>query len=128
MLKLFLDDIREKPNNSWILVKDYLEFVTFIEKSFRDFLPISVISFDHDLALKHYTITDNELLNMDYDSIEEFTGLHCARFLIKFYKDNNIDFPQIFVHSMNPGGSKNIINEFKDIGVHAEKIFATQLR
>ena len=128
MLKLFLDDIRERPDDSWFLVKNYDEFVKFIEKSFINFQPIDIISFDHDLAIQHYTITDNELLNNYYDNICEFTGLHCARFLIKFYIENNIDFPEIFVHSMNPIGAKNIINEFNDIGILAQKIIVSQLK
>ena len=51
-----------------------------------------------------------ELNNDDFDK----TGYHAAQYLKEVYEKNNLKLPYyIFVHSMNPVGTQNIINLFK---------------
>lgn len=116
MYNLFLDDIRnpnmaysivkDKRYNelSWIIVRDYSEFVSFIVKNG---LP-SLISFDHDLDISHY-VDWSESTPMT----EEKTGYDCAKWLVEYCMDNNCSLPDYLVHSMNPVGKANIIGLFQ---------------
>lgn len=127
MKALFLDDIRMPQqvyeyikNNiylslEWIIVRNYEEFVQAITDDFPD-----VISFDHDLADSHYT---PEYLWMDYDKSKEWqeqqvhkekTGYECAKWLVEYCLDNDLDLPLCYVHSMNPVGKDNINNLLKN--------------
>ena len=45
MVKLFLDDIRKPPDVDWFIVRNYNQFIDWIDKNG---LP-DIISFDHDL-------------------------------------------------------------------------------
>lgn len=117
---LFLDDFRTPadcakymPNpefyllNKWETVRSYDEFVRFIEKNGMP----AVISFDHDLADEHYSqdmYSGNEVYDQHYKEFKEKTGLDCAKWVVDFCMDKNLDLPHYLVHSMNPAGGKNI--------------------
>lgn len=119
--KLFLDDVR-KPSqvysyirdsiyneNGWVVVKNYNEFVNAIQKNGLPYF----VSFDHDLASEHYSpsMVSTEAYNRLYGGFEEKTGLHCARFLMEYCRENGLQFPNYKVHSMNPAGKYNIESE-----------------
>lgn len=121
-MKVFLDDIRNPEEaatymharigklnpiylENWMVVRNYEDFIHVVEKNFDS---ITHISFDHDLADEHYDHTTWE--NPMYT---EKTGLDCAKWLKQFYKEKETDLPVLFVHSMNPIGTQNIINVFK---------------
>lgn len=89
MRKLWLDDIRPVPDNTWEIAVDFNDAVWFCQEyGCPDF-----ISFDHDLGL--LSKTGNEfahwLVNMDVDN---------PGFIPK-----DFDFQ---VHSANPVGAENI--------------------
>lgn len=91
MKKLYLDDIRTPPDSTWIKVESYEEFIAYIQ---IEGLP-DIISFDHDLG---------------YGTEEEKTGYDCAKWLINYILDNNINQKiNYVVHSANPIGRDNII-------------------
>jgi hypothetical protein len=108
--KLFLDDLREPsdvtwvelPKVEWVIVRNYHEFVSAILQ--KD-LP-ALISFDHDLAAAHYPLFHPT--KIPYDSYKEKTGYHCAKWLIDFCLEKKLDLPKFIVHSMNPVGRENI--------------------
>lgn len=124
MYKLFLDDIREPldccsyilnkdfySDNEFVVVRNYEEFVDYIEKNG---LP-EIITFDHDLADTHYT---PEEFWSDYDKSKEWqekqvhkekTGYECAKWLIDYCIENNLECPMYVCHSMNPVGRDNIL-------------------
>ncbi len=128
-MKIFLDDIRNPKdclsymhtrigslnpiyNEEWIIARNYPEFQELVAEYAPD---ITHVSFDHDLADEHY----NDLMNVEdadynalYDTFKERTGYDCAKFLLEYYKDT-WELPIIFVHSMNPVGTQNILNVFK---------------
>jgi len=100
--KLFLDDEREpfeayasllSGNNpiyhedGWVIVRSYDKFVNYLNEHG---LP-DLISFDHDLGPV------------------PTTGLTCARAVINYCEDRNIDLPNYLVHSANTIGKINII-------------------
>jgi len=117
---LFLDDFRMPvdcsrymPNPGiynkleWVIVRNYDEFIKFISKNG---LP-EMISFDHDLADEHYSndmYAGAEVYNKNYDHFTEKTGYDCAKWLVEYCMDFDLDLPEYIVHSMNPAGGKNI--------------------
>lgn len=133
-MKIFLDDIRDPKDclgymykrigelnpiyneGGWYIVRNFQQFEEAILKYSSD---ITHISFDHDLADEHYT---PEEYWGDYEKSKEYqeslnykekTGYDCAVWLKDYYKENNLDLPIMFVHSMNPVGTEKIINVFK---------------
>ena len=112
---LFLDDIRDPhaefmnymygrgvdasiyPNNYWDIVRDYDAFVNWIT---NNGVP-DVVSLDHDLADEHY---DSESVGMYLEK----TGFDCVKFLVDYCHDNDVLFPEYYIHSANPSGSKNM--------------------
>ena len=126
-MKIFLDDIRSPQeiynglkggydkntldpiyadNSSWIILRTYVEFIEFLMKN--DLSQIEVISFDHDLDFDHYK-SDNQQ-NIDYKRMLVKTGYHAAKWFLEHIKENNIQLPEIRVHSLNVEGRKNIEN------------------
>jgi hypothetical protein len=107
--RIYLDDVRTPIEGDWIVVRSYNEFVNKINEIGLD--NIELISLDHDLdetAMKEwYNHTfDNYAIN--YDRIEEPTGLHCAMKLIDMW-DSGGKVVDVVVHSANAIGSGNII-------------------
>ncbi|MFY9075957.1 hypothetical protein CRU99_13530 [Malaciobacter mytili] len=93
-IKLYLDDLRPLPDNSYILVRSYEEATKFVNKYG---IP-SFISFDHDLG-----VDKNEKLLP--------TGYDFAKWLVEMDMDKIYLFPENFsfkVHSANPVGKINI--------------------
>ncbi len=107
-MNLFLDDIRF-PNmshnikkglgdkysdlNKWAIVRDYFEFIDFVENNFDE---IEIISFDHDLAC--------------YQNDREYTGQDAVRYIINYCIDNDKEFPSWYIHSDNISGKANMIS------------------
>ena len=92
---LWLDDVRN-PLDCGLREKDFFwvhnsyEFVQYIRNN-----PMpDEISFDHDLGL------------------ESFDGYWCAKWLANYCIDNNVKLPDVFCHSANPVGKKNIESVF----------------
>ena len=108
--KIYLDDLRNPIEDSWIVCRNYDEFVEKIQELGME--NIEIISLDHDLgetAIKEYfkNVKNNYVLN--YDNIEEKTGYDCAKWLVNLSIDSNIPLPLVLVHSANPVGSANIM-------------------
>lgn len=133
-IRLLLDDYREPKTcitymtyrlgnaknvygfGKWVVVKNYDEFVEFVTYNHKS---IELVSFDHDLADGHYHKNmQNGVLNydsFDFESNENKTGYHAAKWFKEFYELNNLELPYIIVHSMNPVGTENIKNVFRRI-------------
>jgi hypothetical protein len=132
--KLFLDDLRTPKmgsknlpehadlyeNQKWEVVRSYDEFVNHISENG---IP-ELVSFDHDLGIEHIRYYfdngghDNppDPINADF---EEKTGYDCAKWLVDYCIENQIDLPNYMVHSANPIGKKNIesyLENFKKYG------------
>lgn len=110
---IFLDDIRtplgtihvEIPCYPWTIVRGYREFVKVVTDYYNTTGSVPVfVCFDHDLSYFAYANEPN------YDHPNEMTGWHCAKWLIEFCDEKNLDFPDYLVHSMNPIGKQNIIS------------------
>ena len=118
-MKLFLDDVRDPykvtymqmPLGPWKVVRDYSAFCNAINHHYQETgeLP-DIISFDHDLSLEHYSenMMDPTAYNDMYKTFNEKTGLDCAKWLVEFCLDKNLQMCKFQVHSMNPVGKRNI--------------------
>jgi hypothetical protein len=109
-LRLYLDDIRTPVDEDWIVVRNYDEFVSQIK--LHGLGIFEVISLDHDLGedamVEYYTNVKNNYM-LDYNNINERTGIDCCRYLISESMNEKIPLPQIYVHSANPIGSANMM-------------------
>ncbi len=94
MKKLYLDDLRPLPDNTYILARSYNEAITYVlNYGIPDF-----VSFDHDLGSDQ----KENLLPSGYDF---------AKWLVEQDMNFNYMFPtnfKFYVHSANPIGKKNI--------------------
>ena len=129
---LFLDDIRHPYDaytytqetmflqKIWEVVRNFDEFKSHIE---TNGLP-RLISFDHDLADSHYT---PQHLWTDYEKSKEWqetqvhkekTGYECAKWLVDFCMENNLELPAYYCHSQNPVGKDKILGLFKSFLNH----------
>ncbi len=103
---LYLDDVRVPTSPGVELVRNYAEFVEYLNK--KD-MP-DLISFDHDLAMEHYPVGENKSgQKLPYSTYREETGLHCARFII----ENRLPLRHWAVHSLNVQGRINIERELR---------------
>ncbi len=109
-LKLYLDDVRTPTDNSWVVVRNYDEFVYQI--NLHGIEAFEVVSLDHDLGegamVEYYTNVKNNF-TLDYNNITEKTGYDCCKFLVSVSMTKNIPLPLIYVHSANPIGSANMM-------------------
>ena len=109
-IKLYLDDVRTPDDESWLVVRNYEEFVKQI--NFYGLGSFEVISLDHDLGegamVEYYTNVKNNF-TLDYNNIEEKTGYDCCKYMVNLSLTNKIPLPQIYVHSANPIGSANMM-------------------
>ena len=130
--KLFLDDIRmpidvkwmQMPLGPWIIVRSHDEFVKHITKNG---LPL-YLSLDHDLADEHYRPSmynpDKHYTQYYTDgTFKEKTGYDCAKWLCDYCLDNNLNFPDYQVHSMNPVGVENIRGYIESFKKNSPKYF-----
>ena len=93
-MRLYLDDIREPKDDSFVIVRNYDEAIEFIK---QNGIP-SYISFDHHLGCDN----NGDLLKSGYDF---------AKWLVDMDIDGIYSFPDDFkfnVHSANPIGRNNI--------------------
>lgn len=129
-MKIFLDDVRDPSEcakymhtrigalnpiylEDWHIVRNYDQFTKIIDEFYTK---ITHISYDHDLADAHYheSMYEGGKVYMKYlETTSEKTGHDCAKYMKEFYDKLGIIYPIMFVHSMNPVGTENIINVFK---------------
>jgi len=114
---LYLDDVRTPDTQlpgyePWVIVRNYEEFVSYIKKNG---IP-DLISFDHDLADEHMEDYFSQkktfgFQNPDYSSYSEYTGFHCAKWLVNHLINNpELELKECYSHSYNPVGRQNIIS------------------
>ena len=96
-VRLYLDDERTPKNAGFVVVRNYQDFVDWID---THGMP-AYISFDHDIA------------SYDNDGNEK-TGLDAAKYVVDYCIDNDVACPEFNVHSANPVGADNIESMLKN--------------
>ena len=139
---LFLDDFRAPadcmyyhnkymPQNKaiyavleWVVAKNYEDFVSIVESRFeKGEFPV-VVSFDHDLADEHYAPHEYHDNYEKFESLRPFTektGNECAKWLVQFCIDRDLELPDSYVHSMNPNGTERIKQSLNDYQKYKER-------
>lgn len=131
MINIFLDDIRNPEDcvtymhkrigtlnpiyisEKWVIVRNFDEFQ---EAVFTNIGKIKCISFDHDLGEDEaQKLVNSGISKRKARSIkrEVKSGYDCAVYFKKLYDKSKEKYPLLFVHSMNPVGTENIVNLFK---------------
>lgn len=131
-MKLFLDDVRVPQDcinymykrigtldsiylEEWTVVSNYYDFTHHILNYYDK---ITHISFDHDLgedvalAAIERGVSKRQARKKFKKNVK--SGYDCALFVKKFYEERGLELPVLLVHSMNPVGTQNIVNLFKD--------------
>ena len=109
-MRLYLDDVRTPKDTDWKVVRSYDEFVAHIR--LHGLENYDLISLDHDLgdtAMNEYYNNVHPNYTLDYNNIQEKTGMDCAKFLVAESMTTGKPLPAIYVHSANPIGSANIM-------------------
>lgn len=89
-MKIWLDDIRDPPDETWTHARSAFEFQNLWKTNIDR---IVEISFDHDIA--SFDILGNEI-----------TGYHCLCMIEKFWRYTPDYMPPVMhVHSANPVGA-----------------------
>lgn len=132
-MKVFLDDCRFPTDcitymhqrigklnpiylEEWAIAKDYADFKDEIINAHLKNIKITHISFDHDLGedkAKELVQLGVSKRKARASKKQMKSGYDAAKWLLTFYREKELELPIIFVHSMNPIGTQNIINLFK---------------
>lgn len=91
---------------------DYHEAVKLMETKQFD-----AVFLDHDLSL--------DAIMCDPDDTEELTGTNVAHWMVGFFEHS--PKPQVFLHSLNPGGRKRMKTILSDAGFDVKELPFTQL-
>jgi len=125
--RIYLDDIRTplSPNNEWVegipewtVVRSYDEFVSKVTEIGLE--NIDIISLDHDLgpsAMAEWYSNVYHNYELNYDNIEEKTGMDCTKWLVNQWLDG-APVVDVVIHSANAIGSANMmgyINNYRHI-------------
>lgn len=114
-MKLWVDDIRKAPDDTWTVAETVTEAINFLSIFGAK---TTHISLDHDISFQ----VEVNGLSRPYPSPETFQAV--ARFIAVYvafgYKDTGLVLPTITVHSANPDGAKEIQSILKQAGIDAE--------
>jgi hypothetical protein len=106
---IYLDDVRVPTDPTWIVVKNYDEFVaTITEVGLEN---IDLISLDHDLgdtAMMEWYTNVSKNFKLDYNNINEKTGMDCTKWLVEQWM-NGAPVCEVKVHSANAIGAANMM-------------------
>lgn len=109
-MKLWVDDIRNAPDDSWTVARNVSEAISAIYIFSED---ITHISLDHDISIQ----VDVMGASRPYPSDETFRAV--AKFIVAMHQWKNW-FPILTVHSANPVGRRAILDIFHSY-LHCEE-------
>lgn len=119
-MKLYIDDIREAPDESWTVVRNISEAINAIAMFGER---ITNISIDHDISYE--VIVDG--FYRPFPSKETFRAV--ARYMGEYYKSHNVSdgnihlpYPIVTIHSSNPDGAGEIQAILEFDGIKSEYI------
>lgn len=105
-MKLWLDDIRDPPNDSWHIVRTGRHALKILHDGVTT---VEEISFDHDLG--------------DSDAL---TGYDIAAEIERLVFAGRMKVPRWSVHSQNPVGAARICNAMKSAMLFEGRNYETQ--
>lgn len=126
-VKIYLDDVRTPVDPSWIVVRNYEQFVDTV--TYHGLENIELISLDHDLgdtAMQEWHRNVYNNYTLDYNNITEKTGMDCVKWLIEQWLDGK-PYVQVNIHSANAVGSSNMLGLLWNY-CHIHRIPQTSIR
>lgn len=102
-MKLWVDDIRNAPDESWTVARTVTSAIKFINQFGEQ---ISVISLDHDISYQVEVLGTSR----PYPSPETFEAV--AWYILAYYWEAKRVAPELITHSANPVGRKKILDVF----------------
>lgn len=111
-MKLWLDDMRDAPDDSWTVIRKVQPAIIFLTQFWDS---ITAISLDHDI--------ENRPDDETFKPVAYYIGaLYTAGFHIAMDRANReghatIHSPSLTVHSDNPVGAKEMMAILKDSGL-----------
>lgn len=103
-----LQNMSGVPNDEWVIVRTYEEFVRVIEERG---IP-NTVSFDHDLDeehIRHYYRVTEVTGVVEYGDLKVKTGKHCAEYFVQKCKELKPErLPDVYIHSANKYGAEEI--------------------
>ena len=130
MNKIYLDDVRTPVDPSWVVVRNYEQFVDKINEIGLE--NIELISLDHDLgdsAMVEWYNNVRHNYELNYDNITEKTGMDCTKWLVEPGMDGN-PVVDVVIHSANAIGSGNMmgyINNYRHINKLSQNCVRVQI-
>lgn len=106
-MKLWVDDIRDAPDDSWTEVRKVEPAVALLAK-----FPMTEISLDHDIE---YRPSDETFKPLAY-----YIGLLLSGDDLNGQRYARGHLPKITIHSDNPVGAKEMIAILNDYGITAK--------
>jgi hypothetical protein len=103
-----------------IWVKSYIEFVKWIKDNGLPYM----IAFDHDLGQDIANEKINKGMNKRKSRSEKkdaLSGFDCAKYLVDYCIDNEVELPQWTIQSANPVGKDNINGLLNNYRKHYNK-------
>lgn len=101
-MKLYIDDKRPLPDDSWTPALTYQDAIAIIDANVGN---IEEISFDHDLGLDSFQIQYDKDLK---EVCVERTGYDVALYIVQMKYDGKPIPTKYNVHSANPVGAERI--------------------
>lgn len=120
--KVLLDDYRDTEDvyyltrdevyleQSWLVVRSFEEFTANISGYYHRGAFPRLVSFDGAISTMH--------LSRDGGNIETFvekTSVDCARWLAEYVEKNELDLPEIKVHSPSENAAQSIFEVFETL-------------
>lgn len=114
-IKLWHDDVRRPPDDSWMWARSNAEAMEVLNTAF-----VHILSMDHDLGgadipvgQLHHILDDPDMAKLDGNE----TGVALAEFI----GQHDLYPEQIIIHSMNPVGAGNILAAFQKWSAQSER-------
>ena len=107
---LWLDDIRDP-----FVIKEWIYTIQYLKEEYLEIEdePCEVQWVKTQIEFEKY-IKENglpDLISFDNDlGIGNGEGYDCAKWLVEYCMDNNVQLPKWFIHSANPVAKENIKN------------------
>jgi hypothetical protein len=107
MTKLYIDDLRNSPDDSWIVVRTLTGAIRVLAT-----MDVDVISLDHDIS--HYVSVDGNA--RPFACVENFSAV--CYFIGEKYK--GLSPPSIILHTSNPVGAQRMRHILASYGLKSE--------
>jgi hypothetical protein len=117
LIKLWHDDVREPPDNSWLWARDNADAMIVLGSGYV----IDVLSMDHDLGGADIPLETLKLYGPGGSDRTAIVGDETGVELAEYIGRNDLFPGSIIIHSMNSVGAGNILAELQKWASRSER-------